>query len=173
MSTLYLVLSTAGFVAVLNALRPLRGTLVVIPAFFSAWLTVELAPQFLVVTTLEVAAFVALDAVSGLAGALALVLSGLTVLGLLWLVHVSESAADVADLALAGMPDGPTPASDVEVTSWFRRFFVPMSFSHPDVERLVDVPYSDVSARHRLDVYRRRDQPTGCPTLLQVHGGGW
>jgi acetyl esterase/lipase len=48
-----------------------------------------------------------------------------------------------------------------------------MSFTHPDVERIVDVPYSDVSKRHRLDVYRRKDQPTGCPTLVQVHGGGW
>jgi acetyl esterase/lipase len=48
-----------------------------------------------------------------------------------------------------------------------------MSFSHPDVERIVDVRYSDVSKRHRLDVYRHKDRPTSCPTLLQVHGGGW
>jgi acetyl esterase/lipase len=71
------------------------------------------------------------------------------------------------------MPEGPEPESEVEATSRLRRFFVPMSFTHPDVERLVDVPYSDVSRRHRLDVYRHRDHPTGCPTLLQVHGGGW
>jgi len=24
-----------------------------------------------------------------------------------------------------------------------------------------------------LDVYRHRDRPTGCPTLLQIHGGAW
>jgi acetyl esterase/lipase len=172
-STVYLVLASAGLVAVLNALRPLRAAPVLLPAFFSAWLTAELAPQLVVLTGLEVAVFLVLGAVAGPGGVVALVLSGLTLVGLLRLVRLSESAADVADLALAGMPDGATPAPDREVTGWFRRFFVPMSFSHPDVERLVDVPYSDVSRRHRLDVYRHRDQPTGCPTLLQVHGGAW
>src|SRR2546429_3426223 len=24
-----------------------------------------------------------------------------------------------------------------------------------------------------LDVSRHRDRPTGCPTLIQIHGGGW
>jgi acetyl esterase/lipase len=41
------------------------------------------------------------------------------------------------------------------------------------VVRVADVPYADTSSRNRLDVYHRRDQPTGCPTLVQVHGGGW
>src|SRR5262249_61261440 len=40
--------------------------------------------------------------------------------------------------------------------------------------RTRDVAYHEVD-RHRLglDVYRHRDRPTGCPTLLQGHGGGW
>jgi acetyl esterase/lipase len=172
-STVYLALAAAGLLAVLNALRPLRATPVLLPAFFSAWLTAELAPQLVVLTVLEIAAFVLLGAVDDVRGVVALALSAVTLLGLLRLVRSSESAADVADAALAEMPDGPTPDADIEVTSRLRRFFVPMSFRHPDVERIVDVVYSDVSKRHRLDVYRHKDRPTGCPTLLQVHGGGW
>jgi acetyl esterase/lipase len=171
--TAFLVLAALGFAGVLNALRPLRATPVLLPAFFWAWLTAELAPQLVVLTVLEVGVFAVLGAVDGPRGFAALVLSVLTVLGLLRLIRSSEAAADVADRALADLPDGPEPDSEVEVTSRLRRFFVPMSFTHPDVERIVDVPYSDVSKRHRLDVYRHRDQPTGCPTLLQVHGGGW
>jgi acetyl esterase/lipase len=172
-STLFLVLAALGLAGVLNALRPLRATVVLLPAFFWAWLTAELASQLVVLTVLESVVFVAFGALDEPRGWLALGLSGLTVLGLLRLIRSSENAADVADRALAEMPDGPEPDSEVEATSRLRRFFVPMSFTHPDVERLVDVPYSDVSKRHRLDVYRHRDQPTGCPTLLQVHGGGW
>jgi acetyl esterase/lipase len=171
--TAFLVLAALGLAGVLNALRPLRATPVLLPAFFWAWLTAELAPQLVVLTVLEAGVFALLGAVDGPRGFAALVLSALTVLGLLRLIRSSEAAADVADRALADLPDGPEPDSEVEVTSRLRRFFVPMSFTHPDVERIVDVPYSDVSKRHRLDVYRHRDQPTGCPTLLQVHGGGW
>ncbi len=174
MSTLYLLLAVAGALAVLNAVRPLRATVVLLPAFFSAWLTAELAPQLVVLTVLEAGVFVLLGAVSDARGAVALVLSALTVAGLLRLVRSSEAAAAVADRALAQMPDGPSPDAALdEPTGWLRRFFVPLSFSHPDVERIVDVAYSDVSKRHKLDVYRHRDQPSGCPTLLQVHGGGW
>jgi acetyl esterase/lipase len=171
--TLFLVLAALGCVAVLNAVRPWRATPVLLPAFFAAWLTAELAPQLIVLTVLETAAFVLLGAVSGTRGVVALVLMGVNVLGLLRLVRSSEAAAEVADRALAELPDGPEPESDVEATSRLRRFFVPMSFRHPDVERTFDVRYSDVSKRHRLDVYRHKDHPTGCPTLLQVHGGGW
>jgi acetyl esterase/lipase len=171
--TAFLVLAALGLAGVLNALRPLRATPVLLPAFFWAWLTAELAPQLVVLTVLEAGVFALLGALDGPRGFAALVLSALTVVGLLRLIRSSEAAADVADRALADLPDGPEPDSEVEVTSRLRRFFVPMSFTHPDVERIVDVPYSDVSKRHRLDVYRHRDQPTGCPTLLQVHGGGW
>jgi acetyl esterase/lipase len=146
---------------------------VLLPFFFWAWLTAELAPQLVVLTVIAAVGFTLLGAVHGLAGLAALVMSALTLAGLLRLIRSSEAAADVADRALAELPDGPEPDSDVEVTSRLRRFFVPMSFSHPDVERTVDVPYSDVSARHKLDVYRHKDRPSGCPTLLQVHGGGW
>ncbi|MDX6198150.1 MAG: hypothetical protein QOJ79_1301 [Actinomycetota bacterium] len=173
MATAFLVLAVLGLAGVLNALRPLRATPILLPAFFWAWLTAELAPQLVVLTVIEALGFVLLGALDGTRGWLALGLALCTVLGLLRLIRSSEAAADVADRALAELPDGPEPESDVEATSRLRRFFVPMSFTHPDVDRVVDVPYSEVSKRHRLDVYRHKDHPTGCPTLLQVHGGGW
>ena len=172
MSVLFLIVTALGLLAVLNAMRPPSWTPVLLPAFFWAWLTNELAPQLLVLLALTVGAFALLGGIDGGPGLLGLVLAAGQAFGLVVLVRRSERAADIADEALADVPDiGETPGG--EPASGLRRFFVPMAFRHPDVERLVDVPYSDEHRRHRLDVYRRRDVPTGCPTLLQVHGGGW
>jgi acetyl esterase/lipase len=44
----------------------------------------------------------------------------------------------------------------------------------PEVEKVMDVPFFESGPlRLCLDVYRHRSHPTGCPVLLQVHGGGW
>lgn len=163
-------LSLLGLVAVVNGLRPLRWTPLVIPSFFSAWLTVELAPQLIVLTALAVGAAVAFGGLHGF-GWLGLTLYVPVLLGLAWMVLQSQRAAQVADAALAEWPEAGEP--EAHQSTWLRRFFVPMAFRHPDVERVVDVPYSDVSGRNRLDVYHRKDKPTGCPTLMQVHGGAW
>jgi acetyl esterase/lipase len=170
---LTLVLGVVCAAGVLNALRPVRWVPVLLPFFFWAWLTAELAPQLTVLLVLLGVVLGLLVGFSGTSGLIGLALLVVALVGLVRLIIGSEAAAEAADHALAQMPDGPEPDSDVEITSRLRRFFVPMSFSHPDVERIVDVPYSDGSPRHRLDVYRHRDQPTGCPTLVQVHGGGW
>ena len=171
MSVVLLVLSSLGLLAVLNGLRPVRWTPLVLPSFFSAWLTVELAPQLIALSLAGLVAFVFLGAVTGI-GWLGLALAGAALAGLAWMVVQSERAATVADAALKEWPE-PGEEAAPHVASLLRRFFVPMAFSHPEVERVVDVPYSDLSRRHRLDVYHRKDRPTGSPTLVQVHGGAW
>ena len=161
-----LVLACIGLVAVANGLRPFRWTPLVVPSFFAAWLTVELAPQLLFLTVL-VTALLAVTVGLSWPG---LLVTALVVVGLLAMIGESERAADKADLALA---DWPEPSEREHVpTGVIRRFLRKMSFSHPDVERTVDVSYGDLP-RHKLDVYRRKDRPTGAPTLVQVHGGAW
>jgi acetyl esterase/lipase len=168
-ATLLLVLSAVGAVAVLNGLRPVRWTPLLVPSFFSAWLTVELAPQLLVLTVVVLAVCAGFGALHGIGWIGALLTVGVVV-GLVRMVAEAERAASRADEALSSWPQ----AGDREPhqPSRLRRFFVPMAFSHPDVERTVDVPYGDLP-RQKLDVYQRRDKPQGAPTLLQVHGGGW
>lgn len=48
----------------------------------------------------------------------------------------------------------------------------PFSLRDGRVEIVRDVVYGDDPA-HRLDVYRHRDQPAGCPVLVHVPGGAW
>lgn len=172
MAVAFLALSVLGVLAVANALRPLAWTPVVLPAFFAAWLTAELAPQLLALLLVGVGGWTVAGALQDWPGLLGLVLCAVQAVGLVVLVRRSEQAAAVADEALSVLPDlDEVPGG--EAARGLRRFFVPMAFRHPDVERVVDVRYSDTSPRHRLDVYRRKDSPTGCPTLVQVHGGGW
>lgn len=172
MAVAFLLLSALGLLFVLNGLRPARWTPLVVPSFFAAWLTVELAPQLLVLLVVGATTWSLLGAVQGWPGALALLLCAMQAVLLLQVVTVAQHAADVADRTLAELPDS-SDEPGLAPTGLLRRFFVPMSFKDPQVERIVDVAYSDLSPRHRLDVYRRRDHPTCCPTLLQVHGGGW
>src|SRR6185436_15371287 len=43
----------------------------------------------------------------------------------------------------------------------------------PEVERVKNISFGPHGRRNKLDVYRHKDHPTKCPTLFQVHGGGW
>ena len=172
MPSAFLAVSVVGLMLVANALRPLRPFLLAVPAFFAAWLIAELAPQLAVLTVVAAVLFSIFGGLSAPAGWVALALSVLALAGQIRLIASSEAAAAVADSALAELPE-PPPSSDAAVTSGLRRFFVSLSFRHPDVERTAGVPYFDESPRQRLDVYRHRDHPAACPTLLQVHGGGW
>lgn len=56
---------------------------------------------------------------------------------------------------------------------WARILFAPFTFRSRKVERISDIRYSDAGRRNLLDVYRRRDRPTGCPTLIHFHGGAF
>ncbi|MCU1593439.1 MAG: alpha/beta hydrolase [Frankiales bacterium] len=170
MPLVLLVLSAVGLVAVLNGLRPVRFAPLLIPSFFAAWLTVELAPQLLLLTGIGLGVLVALGALSGV-GWVGLALSAAVAAGLVAMIAQAERAAQVADEALSSWPDPVEPA-EKHVSSLLRRFFVPMAFTDPEVVRLTDIAYGD-DKRHVLDVYHRTDRPTGCPTLVQVHGGGW
>lgn len=161
------VLSAVGLVFVLNALRPLRLTPAVVPAFFAAWLVVELAPHLLVLTVVGVAVAAWLGGVTWVG----LVLAALVLAGLLRLVLQAQQVEAIADAALQQWPEiGP---SESHLASAVRRFFVPMVLTDPDVERIKDIAYGEAGSRNHLDVFRRKDHPTGCPTLVQVHGGGW
>lgn len=49
----------------------------------------------------------------------------------------------------------------------------PFYIRHRDVERVADVRYGDAGIRNLLSVYRHRSRPSGAPTLVYLHGGGY
>ncbi len=163
-----------------NAIRPLPGFRVGVPAFFAGWLTGELAPQLLAVTATDTAGQLA----RGRRDPLGLALAGASIAGLGYLVLQSRRAVHIAEDALVEglgvdyveqLDQAPTPAD--LATPW-RRVANPFAFGRErrragvDVKR--NVPFAPYGKRGLLDVYTSTNTPpAGAPVLLQVHGGAW
>jgi acetyl esterase/lipase len=99
----------------------------------------------------------ALESVGGvIVGAAALVvLAGLVVI---------IGRALRADAALHNPPPPHRP--------WHRILMAPLPAFRREVVRVSNLAYG-LGPRRNLDVYHRRDRPTGSPVVLHVHGGGF
>jgi acetyl esterase/lipase len=179
-SDAFLVASILGFALTVNAMRPLPGP-VAVPSFFASWLTMELAPQILVIHVLTVTGFVLAGAPQGTKGTVALALCAATAAGLVYLIGLGMKARDVTEAALR---DGlgpqyagqiaPMRAGHHDLRVPWRQLLLPFSMKHPDVERLRNIRYAPKGRRRSmLDVYRPRSGASGAPVLLQIHGGAW
>jgi acetyl esterase/lipase len=161
-----------------NAIRPLPGFRAGVPSFFAGWLTGEMAPHWLAVTTADAAAHLS----ARRRDPVALAIAGATAVGLGYLVHQARRDQHTAEEALrealgadyAEKLDAlPTPAD--LATPWrslvnpFRTFRRPPSAIR--VER--NVSYGEAGRRNVLDIYRPAEDSQNAPVLLQVHGGAW
>jgi acetyl esterase/lipase len=179
-STAFLACSIVGLLFTVNALRPFPWTIVSLPSFFGGWLTSELSPHLLAITAVVSGALIGAGALEGWRGWLALGFTVATVAGLMVLIFEAQRARDVTERALVDSlgPDylrhiQPQRASSYDLRVPWRQLIVPFIQRHPDVERVRNIRYSDEARRLRLDVYRPRSHPTGCPVLIQIHGSGW
>jgi acetyl esterase/lipase len=92
------------------------------------------------------------------------VISAVGALGVLLGLGVIIRRALRADAAL----HNPTPAH----RPWQRILKAPLPAIRPNVVRIGNLAYGS-GGRRTLDVYHRRDQPTGVPVVLHFHGGGF
>lgn len=179
---LFLAVSLVGAWFTFNTYRPTHWPApFALVSFFAGWLTTELAFHHLAWQVGMTALFVWGGALGGWPGWVGL---GITLVSWVALVRcyltarmaetVVEEAltnalgADYATRILPGVRESFAPAID-----WWQ-IAMPFPMRHADVERVRDLEFHRPNGRGlRLDVYRRRDRPTGCPTLLQIHGGGW
>lgn len=168
---------TAALVA--NAIRPVPGFGVGIPAFFAGWLTGELAPQVLALTAADAAA----HSIGRRRDPVALGLAAASATGLGYLIWQSRKVRDEVEEALVEgigvdyveqLDAAPTPAD--LATPWrslvnpFRTFRVP----NPAIRIEKDIAFGEAGTRNFLDIYAPAERPEGgAPVLLQVHGGGW
>ena len=160
-----------------NAIRPLPGYELGVPAFATGWLTSELAPHLLALTTA--------DAVTHSVGRRrdpwGLALAGASAAGLAFLIRQSRQVREQAEESLADglgvdyveqLDAKPTPA-DLAVP--WRKLVNPFRMRDPRVRRERDVAYNEAHGkRGMLDLWLPAEQPPeGAPVLLQVHGGAW
>ena len=161
-----------------NALRPLPGFRAGVPSFFAGWITGEMAPHWLAVTTA--------DAAVHLTGKrrdpVALAVAGAAAVGLGYLIHEARRDQQTAEAALSEalgedyqdqLDELPTPA---ELATPWRTLVNPFrTFRKPPeaitVER--DIAFGEAGRRNHLDIYRPAKPTEDAPVLLQVHGGAW
>jgi acetyl esterase/lipase len=150
-------------------------------SFFAGWLTTELALHHLAWQAAMTALFVWAGALRAWPGVVGLAITLASWAGLLRLFAAARAAEAVVETALrdglgaryrdAILPDVArkfAPAIDR------RQLVLPFPVRHPEVERIRNLVYGREGGLDlKLDVYRHRSAPTGCPTLLQIHGGAW
>src|SRR5947209_20322111 len=100
MTLAFFAVALIGFLLAANGRRPLPSFWLSIPTFFAGWLTVELAPQHLVLHVIVTIAFIAAGAVHGGLGIAAVVLSIATAALLVSIISVASRSRRVVAQAL-------------------------------------------------------------------------
>ena len=159
-----------------NAVRPVPGFRVAIPSMAAGWLTSELAPHLLALTTADAVR----EATRARPDRRALALAGGSAVALAAMVAQSMLAKQHVDRALvealgADYRDQLSAAdTDLDLSTPLRQLAMPFRVVDDEVEVLKDIAYdAEHGKRGLLDVYRPRDGVEKAPVLLQVHGGGW
>jgi acetyl esterase/lipase len=177
----YLVASTIGAGLALNAHWPLaRAGRLSVSVFFAGWLTAEL-PLFHIAWQLAVT-FAFLGSARVLRAWPGWVGLALTVATWAALLHVLVTAWRTRDVVERALVDAlgagyrrriaPDVLAELDGDPPLAELILPFT-SRRSVERIRDQSYGEYGRRNRLDVYRRRDRPEGCPVLVTVHGGAW
>jgi acetyl esterase/lipase len=182
MSWLFLLLSLVGAWLTYNTYHPIyapprRAAL----SFFAGWLTAELALHHLAVQALVTLLLIRSGALHAWPGKLGLVVTLVSWVGLWRCYGRGREATSAVERALReALGDNhhakilPEWSAKFPAHVDWEKILLPFPVRHGEVERLRDIPYARVGGiTLKLDVYRQRSRPTHCPTLLQIHGGGW
>jgi acetyl esterase/lipase len=179
---LFLLASLWGAWFTYNAFRPMAGaSRRSVLSFFAGWLTTELALHHLAWQVLVTAVFVWAGALRAWPGIAGLAVTLVSWAGLARCFLGARSAEQVVEDALVERL-GPSYRDEIlpDVAEKFapavdwRPLVIPFRIRHPEVERVRDIVYTRAGGKDlKLDVYRHRAHPRGCPTLLQIHGGAW
>jgi acetyl esterase/lipase len=165
---LFLLVSLAGAAIVINAARPLRGPISLVPSWLLAFLTLDLALFHIGVALLAAGGFALFGALDSLPGRLALfiTLASSATLFVLWLPalragSITDAVADELELD--------------EVERIPRRLLLrPIPRVREGVEVIRDVPFARPAGRVLdMDIYRGSDHSGKGPGLVFLHGGGW
>jgi len=182
MSWLFLVVTLVGAALTYNAFRPQYApSRRAVLSFFAGWLTTELALHHIAWQAVATLGFTWAGALQHWPGTLGLLITVLSWIGLAYAYWRGREAGDVVERALR-QELGPGFATKIQPdlrerfsphVQW-RRVLIPFPIRHPEVERLRDITYLRVAGLNlKLDIYRHHSRPDNCPTLLQIHGGGW
>ncbi len=177
MNVVFFLFTVLCALLALNVLRPVfHHPKWSVYSFLAGWLVGELAVHVVLVELFIAFWFVLFGAVHGFWGALGMVVLALTWLSLAYHYFSGYKAKVLMDSIVI-------PHRNLEsLSNWKRhdeldmaRLLKPFSsWKDEQVEVIKNVVYAQVDGFNlKLDIRRRRDQPSDAPVLLQIHGGAW
>ena len=165
---LFLFISLVGTAIVVNAARPVRGPISIVPSWLLAFLTLDLALFHIGLALLLTGAFSLFGALDSWPGKLALylTLASSAVLFVLWLP--SRRAASVAEAVAAELELD-------EVERIPRNLLLkPLPTLREGVSVVRNVPFARRAGRVlAMDIYRGAGHAERRPALVFIHGGAW
>lgn len=166
---LLLFLSLFSAVATINAVRPYRQTLLLIPSMLWSWFVLGLLGQLLVAQVVVAAVLVTAGALEYRAGLTGFVILVISWAGVLYAFHRTRAARGVVDVALAEAGIQRTAA---KVPKW--RTVLAFPVRGRSVIKIKNVPFRRVAGRTlKLDVYHSRSNEKDRPVFVYIHGGAW
>lgn len=163
------ILAIWAAASTINAFRPFRNVVVLLPSMLWSWWVIGLPLQHIVVGAIVAGILIWLGALSSPIGWVALAVLVLSWVGLVVLRLQTRGAGRVVDEALA---KAGIPRTTNTVAAW--RQLVAFPFRGRSVKKLGGIEFRRVAGRTlKLDIYTDGSDTTGRPVLLYVHGGGW
>ena len=163
--------ATAAAFTLLGLTCPRRPYFLIPTTFFISWLAGDLAVFHLTAQIIFTAIAVSMGAAGSAAGKVGLGLMVLSWAGLVALMLRHRAAAAPLDAALV-VAVGPGLTSVAAEPVPLGTLLRPFSPSRKGVRIARDIAYGEFK-RNRLDVFAPAGAHTGCPVLLQIHGGVW
>lgn len=179
MPTVLLVLGIVAALHVVNALAPRRGRLLLIPSFFAAWLTNELAPWWLLWQLVATGFLVDAGALGSAEGWVGLGLVAAASVGLVVVIAIGRRTTVQVSEALEPLELDPDPGAPAFPRSHV--VFPVLMRRRKGVTRVRNVVYAEETSKRGRPIRLRLDvtKPDGAapgdrrPGILQIHGGAW
>ena len=170
-AVILLVLGIAALACVANALRPSGATLLLLPSWLMAWITIELAPQLLALDAILGGVLIALGALEHTAGWIGL--AGLVLANAAAIPRIVQARRTVIDLGEVTRELDP-----VDSASPYPRTHIAFPFlmlRRRGVRCVRGVEFARYGRlRVKLDVYMPSEPAEAPrPAVVEVHGGGW
>ncbi|MDJ0954779.1 MAG: alpha/beta hydrolase [Acidimicrobiia bacterium] len=168
-AVLLLILALFSATATVNAVRPFRNVVLLLPSMLWSWFVLGLLGRFLLAQVFLAGLLIAAGALKYGIGVVAFAILGVSWAGMLFAIHRTRGAKQVVDEALT---EAGVPRTAAKVSKW--RILVAFPFRGRSVVRIKDVPFRRVAGRTlKLDVFHDRATATDRPVFVYIHGGAW
>ncbi len=163
------ILAVWAAASTINAFRPFRNVVVLLPSMLWSWWVIGLPIQHIIVGAAVAGVLIWLGALSSPIGWISLGILVTSWVGLVIIRYQTRGAGEVVDRAL---DEAGVPRTTNTVPIW--RQLVAFPFRGSSVEKLGGIEFRRVAGKTlKLDIYTDGTHATGRPVLLYVHGGGW